>query len=164
MTSDSMTAYRPGPRPGIFRPMQRAILLACLGFAAPAAAQDTARVVIVASTDVHGQATAWDYAADRAFAGGLTRAATVIDSLRRRHPEQVVVADAGDLLQGSPFTAWAAREARDPHPMVEALALAGYDVATPGNHDFDYGVPFLQRTLRGSRVPFVSACSAAGTR
>jgi 2',3'-cyclic-nucleotide 2'-phosphodiesterase/3'-nucleotidase/5'-nucleotidase len=157
MTFVSTTAYHPGLGGRIFRPMQRAILLACLGFAAPLAAQDTARVLIVASTDVHGQATAWDYAADRAFAGGLTRAATVIDSLRRRYPEQVVVADAGDLLQGNPLTAWAAKVPRDPHPLVEALGLAGYDVATLGNHDFDFGVPFLQRALRGARVAFVSA-------
>jgi len=157
MTFASATAYHGGPRPRIFRPMQRAILLACLGFAAPAAAQDTARVVVVASTDVHGQATAWDYAADRPFPGGLTRAATVIDSLRRLYPEQVIVADAGDLLQGNPFAAWLARAPRQPHPLVEALSLAGYDVATIGNHDFDFGVPLLQRALRGARVPFVSA-------
>jgi 2',3'-cyclic-nucleotide 2'-phosphodiesterase (5'-nucleotidase family) len=157
MTFGSATLYHRGLAPRIFRPMQRAILLACLGFAAPAAAQDTARVVIVATTDVHGQATAWDYAADRSFPGGLTRAATVIDSLRRRHPEQVVVADAGDLLQGNPLAAWLGREPRDPHPLVEALGLAGYDVATLGNHDFDFGVPFLQRALRSARLPFVSA-------
>ena len=137
--------------------MHRAILLACLGFAAPAAAQDTAQVVLVASTDVHGRATGWDYAMDRPAPGGLTRAATVIDSLRRRYPEQVVVMDAGDLLQGNALGAWLAREPRDPHPLVEALALAGYDVATLGNHDFDFGVPFLQRALRGARLPFVSA-------
>lgn len=157
MTSASTTAYHLGPRVRIFRAMKRAILLACLGFAAPAAAQDTAHVVLVASTDVHGQATGWDYAVDRPFSGGLTRAATVIDSLRRRYPDQVVVADAGDLLQGNPLAAWLAREPRDPHPLVDALALAGYDVATLGNHDFDFGVPFLRRALRGTRVPFVSA-------
>src|SRR5678815_332960 len=157
MTFVSATAYHPGRRGRIFRLMQRTILLACLGFAAPAAAQDTARVVIVATTDVHGQAAAWDYAADHAFPGGLTRAASVIDSLRRRYPEQVVVADAGDLLQGNPLTAWAAKAPRDPHPLVEALSLAGYDVATLGNHDFDFGVPFLQRALRRARLPFVSA-------
>ena len=157
MTFVSATAYHPGRRGRIFRLMQRAILLACLGFAAPAAAQDTARVVIVASTDVHGQATAWDYATEGAFPGGLTRAASVIDSLRRRHPEQVVVADAGDLLQGNPLAAWAAKVPREAHPLVEALSLAGYDVATVGNHDFDFGVPFLRRALRGARLPFVSA-------
>ncbi|MGH7581534.1 MAG: 5'-nucleotidase C-terminal domain-containing protein [Gemmatimonadales bacterium] len=125
---------------------------------AVAQAPDTAHVVIVATTDVHGRATAWDYLADRAAPGGLTRVATLADSIRRRHPGQVIVLDAGDLLQGSPFAAWAAREGRrGPNPVIEAMNLAGYDVATPGNHDFDWGVPELERALGDAAFPFVSA-------
>jgi hypothetical protein len=125
--------------------MVQAILLACLSFAAPA---DTARVIIVATTDVHGNATAWDYALDRPFQGGLTRAATVVDSLRRLYPEQVVLVDAGDLLQGSPFAAFLAHEPRSPHPIVAAMNAMGYDAATPGNHDFDFGAPCCERRRR----------------
>ena len=79
-------------------------MLSLLFAASLAAAQapDSAQVVLVATTDVHGRATAWDYLADRAAPGGMTRVATVVDSLRRRHPGQVVVVDAGDLLQGNP--------------------------------------------------------------
>ena len=133
--------------------MVHAILLACLSFAASA---DTARVVIVATTDVHGNATAWDYALERPFQGGLTRAATIIDSLRRLYPEQVVLLDAGDLLQGSPFAAFLAREPRMPHPIVGAMNAMGYDVATPGNHDFDFGVPFLESAAAGAKFRYVS--------
>jgi 2',3'-cyclic-nucleotide 2'-phosphodiesterase (5'-nucleotidase family) len=121
-------------------------------------APDTAHVVIVATTDVHGRATAWDYLADRAAPGGLTRVATLVDSVRRRHPGQVVVLDAGDLLQGSPFAAYAARPGRaGPNPVIEAMNLAGYDAATPGNHDFDWGVPELERALSDAGFPYVSA-------
>ena len=76
---------------------------------AVAQAPDTAHVVLVATTDVHGRATAWDYLADRAAPTGLTRVATLVDSLRRRYPGQVVVLDAGDLLQGNAFAAYHAR-------------------------------------------------------
>ena len=133
--------------------MVQAILLACLSFAAPA---DTARVIIVATTDVHGNATAWDYALERPFQGGLTRAATVVDSLRRLYPEQVVLVDAGDLLQGSPFAAFLAHEPRSPHPIVAAMNAMGYDAATPGNHDFDFGVPFLLSAAAGAKFKYVS--------
>ncbi len=133
--------------------MVHAILLACLSFAAPA---DTARVVVVATTDVHGNAIAWDYALERPFAGGLTRAATIVDSLRRLYPEQVLLVDAGDLLQGSPFAAFLAHEPRSPHPIVEAMNAMGYDAATPGNHDFDFGVPFLESAAAGARFRYVS--------
>jgi 2',3'-cyclic-nucleotide 2'-phosphodiesterase/3'-nucleotidase len=130
-------------------------LLAAL--AVCAAPPDTAHLVLVASTDVHGHATDWDYVADRGFPGGLTRAATVIDSLRARYPGRVVVVDAGDLISGDPFADYYARVApRDPHPVVEALDLAGYDVATPGNHEYDYGLPVFERATSRTTVRFVS--------
>ena len=125
---------------------------------AVAQAPDSAHVVLVATTDVHGRATAWDYLADREAPGGLTRVATVVDSLRRRYPGQVVVLDAGDLLQGNPFASYAARPDRDgSNPIIDAMNLVGYDVVTPGNHDFDWGVPELERALADAAFPYVSA-------
>jgi 2',3'-cyclic-nucleotide 2'-phosphodiesterase (5'-nucleotidase family) len=132
-------------------------LLTALVLAA-APLQDTAHVVLVATTDVHGRATDWDYVADRPFAGGLARVATVVDSLRARYPGQVVVVDAGDLLQGDPFATYFARiRPVEPHPIIEAMNLAGYDAATPGSHDFDWGLPFLTRAVSEARFPYVSA-------
>jgi 2',3'-cyclic-nucleotide 2'-phosphodiesterase / 3'-nucleotidase / 5'-nucleotidase len=125
---------------------------------AAAPLQDTAHVVVVATTDVHGHATDWDYVADRPLAGGVTRVATIVDSLRARYPGQVVVVDAGDLLQGDAFATYFARVApTTPHPIIEALNLTGYDAATLGNHDFDWGLPFLRRALADARFPYVSA-------
>ena len=37
------------------------------------------------------------------------------------------------------------------------MNLAGYDAATPGNHDFDWGVPELERALADAAFPYVSA-------
>ena len=133
-------------------------LLFAASLAVAQAPDSAAHVVLVATTDVHGRATAWDYLADREAPGGITRVATVVDSIRRRHPGQVVVLDAGDLLQGNPFAAYAARQGRrGPNPVVEAMNLAGYDVATPGNHDFDWGVAELERALTDAAFPYVSA-------
>src|SRR5215207_2345454 len=110
------------------------VLTALVLAAAPL--QDTAHVVVVATTDVHGRATDWDYVSDRPFAGGLARVATVVDSLRMAYPGQVVVVDAGDMLQGDAFATYFARvKPSVPHPIIEAMNLAGYDAATPGNHD-----------------------------
>lgn len=121
-------------------------------------APDTTHLVIVATTDVHGHATAWNYLTDAEYPGGLSRAATVLDSLRRQYPGQVVLVDAGDLIQGEPFAAYFAHEGpQDPHPVVDVMGAMGYDAATPGNHDFDWGVPFMYRALRGASFPFVSA-------
>jgi 2',3'-cyclic-nucleotide 2'-phosphodiesterase/3'-nucleotidase/5'-nucleotidase len=122
-----------------------------------AAPQDTAHIVIVSTTDVHGRVADWDYVADRPFGGGLVRVATVVDSLRRRHPDQVVLVDAGDLIQGNAFAAYFAGEApRDTNPVIRAMNLLRYDAATPGNHEFNWGLATLDAALRAARFPYVS--------
>jgi 2',3'-cyclic-nucleotide 2'-phosphodiesterase/3'-nucleotidase len=134
--------------------MLHALLLSA---AVAAARADTTHLVLVATTDVHGHATEWDYVADRPFPGGLTRAASVIDSLKTRYPGHVVVVDAGDLIQGDAFASYYARVApRDPNPAIDAMNAIGYDVATPGNHDFDYGLGALERAAASATFRYVS--------
>lgn len=135
--------------------MLHALLLSAAVAAAPA---DTIHLVLVATTDVHGHATEWDYVGDRPFPGGLVRAATVIDSLRRRYPGRVVVVDAGDVIEGDPFADYYGRVApREPNPVVEAMNLIGYDAATPGDHDFDYGLVPFGRAVAAAAFRYVSA-------
>jgi 2',3'-cyclic-nucleotide 2'-phosphodiesterase/3'-nucleotidase/5'-nucleotidase len=120
--------------------------------------QDSAHLVIVATTDVHGRATAWDYVRDRPWSGGLVRAARPIDSLRAAYPGEVVLVDAGDLLQGDPFATYYAQVApQDLNPIVDVMNQLAYDAATPGNHDFNFGVPALRAALRRAAFRVVSA-------
>jgi 2',3'-cyclic-nucleotide 2'-phosphodiesterase/3'-nucleotidase len=129
-----------------------------LPIATTAAAQDTAQVVIAATTDVHGRAYHWNYVTDSEAAWGLTRVATVIDSLRARYPGQVVVVDVGDLIQGNSFASYYASERPgEPHRVIDALNAVEYDVATLGNHDFDFGYGALRRALADAAYPVVSA-------
>ena len=130
-------------------------LLAFLALTVPP--QDSAHIVVVATTDIHGHATDWDYVTNRPFPGGLSRVATIVDSLKRSYPGQVVVVDAGDLIQGNPFATYFGRVApRDPNPVIEAMNLTGYDVATPGNHEFDWGLAPMRRIISGAAFPYVS--------
>ncbi len=118
---------------------------------------DTVRLVVVATTDVHGYVTEWDYLQNAAWPGGLTRAATAIDSLRERYPGQVVLVDAGDALSGSPLAAYFGRAtSRDQHPVIDAMNTIGYDAATPGDHEFDFGLEAFNRALSGSNFAWVS--------
>lgn len=131
------------------------LLVAASAVAAPL--QDTAHVVLVATTDLHGHVTGRNFLGGRAAPDGVARVARVADSLRARHPGQVVLVDAGDPLQGDPFATYFARVApREPHPIIEAMNLAGYDAATPGDHDFDWGVPLLRRAIGDARFAYVS--------
>lgn len=121
-------------------------------------APDTVQLVIAATTDVHGRVLGWDYVRDTVAPGGLSRAATVLDALRAQHPDHVILVDAGDLLQGNPFATYFAKtDPRRPHPIVDALNALGYDAATPGNHEFDFGVDVLLDAARDAAFRYVSA-------
>src|SRR6266566_1817146 len=87
------------------------LLLALQAPAQPAraATPDTAHIVIVATTDIHGRVLGWDYVRDAATPGGLSRAATALETLRARYPSNLILVDAGDLLQGNPFATFFGR-------------------------------------------------------
>ena len=134
------------------------MLLLCSLLLALQSPPDTAHVVIVATTDVHGRVLGWDYVRDQAAPGGLSRAATALETLRARYPGMVVLVDAGDLLQGNPFATYYGRvNQRQQNPIVDALNALQYDVVTPGNHDFDFGVDFLRRAASQATYRYVSA-------
>lgn len=116
-------------------------------------------LVVAATTDTHGRIRGWNYESDRADpARGLTRAATIVDSLRKDAPDRVVLIDAGDLLQGNSFTYVAARvaPADAPNPVIAAMNAMHYDAAAIGNHEFNYGLPYLHRALRQATFPFLA--------
>jgi 2',3'-cyclic-nucleotide 2'-phosphodiesterase (5'-nucleotidase family) len=119
----------------------------------------TLDLVVAATTDVHGRLRGWNYEANRPDSlRGLTRAATIVDSVRRSAPGRVILLDAGDLLQGNSLTYVAARVVPEaPHPVMAAMNAMHYDAAAVGNHEFNYGLPFLERTLAQATFPFLAA-------
>ncbi len=117
-------------------------------------------LVVAATTDIHGRVRGWDYDRDRPDPGvGLARAATIVDSLRQAAEGRVLLIDAGDITQGNALAFVAARVSRDegPTPVIAAMNAMHYDAAAVGNHDFNYGVPYLERNLRQARFPLLAA-------
>src|SRR5687767_1273727 len=117
-------------------------------------------LIVAATTDVHGRLRGWNYEANVADSvRGLSRAATIVDSLRAVAPGRVVLLDAGDLMQGNSLAFVAAKVAPPdaPHPIMAAMNAMRYDAAAVGNHEFNFGVPFLERTLKQASFPFLAA-------
>ncbi len=146
------------------RPVVPVLLFAVsvsLTLGAPAAvpAQERVSIKIAATTDVHGRLRGWDYVTGRPDTlRGLTRAATIIDSVRKANPGRVVLVDAGDLLQGNAMTYVAGRvDSLAPHPVVTVMNAMRYDAAAVGNHEFNYGLPLFDRAARQARFPFLAA-------
>src|ERR1700704_2236061 len=133
-------------------------LIGCAPAQLPRAAASV-DLVIASTTDVHGRVTAWDYYANKGETiRGLTRAATIVDSVRAANPGRVILLDAGDLLQGNPLAYVAARVSRDrTNPVIAAMNAMRYDAAAIGNHEYNYGVPYLDSDIKQAKFPFLSA-------
>ena len=64
----------------------------------------------------------------------------------------VLLMDAGDFIQGDPTVSTG-----EGASAVELMNLAGYDVAAPGNHEFDYGYANLSKLADAADFPLVAA-------
>lgn len=110
---------------------------------------------ILATSDIHVQLAAWDYHAATMSPFGLSRVAGLIAEERSAN---TLLLDNGDFLQGSPMADWVAAEGDGTgHPVIAAMNRMGYDAAALGNHEFNYGLGFLNRALEGAAFPVVSA-------
>ncbi len=127
--------------------------------AQPPGASEPVDLVIASTTDVHGRLRGWDYYANGGeTVRGLARAATIVDSVRAANPGRVILLDAGDLLQGNPLAYVAARVSSNrANPIVAAMNAMRYDAAAIGNHEYNYGIPYLDSAVRQAAFPFLSA-------
>lgn len=125
------------------------------------AAAGQAHLRILSTTDLHVHVHAYDYYADRPnHTMGLARTASIIAGIRAEATNTLTV-DNGDYLQGNPmgdFIAYSRGMAEgDLHPVIAAMNAVGYDAGTLGNHEFNYGMTFLERVNARAEFPIVCA-------
>ena len=116
---------------------------------------------ILETTDVHMSLMAWDYYQDKAVEDyGLERTATLIKAARGE-VKNALLFENGDLLQGNPLGDYIAKikplQPGQVHPAYKVMNALGYDAGNIGNHEFNYGLPFLQQSLTGAAYPYVNA-------
>lgn len=141
------------------RPLSLAVLAGMLTMAGPAMA-DTIKLRIIETTDIHTNVMDYDYYKDKPSEKiGLVRTATLVKAAQDEVENSVLV-DNGDLIQGSPMGDYMADrgiEEGEVHPVYKAMNLLDYDVGNIGNHEFNYGLDFLDITLEGAKFPYISA-------
>lgn len=136
-------------------------LTAICAIPALAVAETRLQLRVLETTDIHVHIADYDYFQDRPTpAVGLARTATLIAQARKEVHNSVLV-DNGDLLQGNPLGDYIARqrglESGDTHVAYKAMNLLGYTVGNVGNHEFNYGLAFLDRSIGGANFPYISA-------
>lgn len=112
------------------------LIVAALTLAASPPGLSQQQLVVLHSNDLHGQS--------------LSRLATLLESERQANPFTLWV-DAGDLFSGTAISQLFKGEAE-----IAAVLALGLDAITFGNHDFDFGLEVIERSLAAG-VPWVSA-------
>lgn len=125
------------------------------------AAANQAHLRIMETTDLHVHVYPYDYYADRAVdTVGLSRTASIIEAVRAESTNSILL-DNGDFLQGNPMGDYIAyergMEGDVTHPVITAMNTLGFDASTLGNHEFNYGLGFLEKSLAGAGFPVVCA-------
>lgn len=116
----------------------------------------------MSTTDLHGTIWPYDYQRDCAAPGiGLAGIGRMVAEARAE-VDNCLLFDVGDLLQGTALADLAAETGLDPHPVIAAMNALGYDAATLGNHDLDYGLEHLTRAAQAAQFPLV--CSNLSLR
>ena len=116
---------------------------------------------ILGTTDIHTNLYNYDYYKDAETQEfGLAKTATLIKEARAE-AKNTLLFDNGDLIQGNPLGDYKARvdklEEGELHPVFQAMKQLDYDAATLGNHEFNYGLEFLDEVLDDAPMPYVSA-------
>ncbi|MBW6479622.1 MAG: metallophosphatase [Bacteroidales bacterium] len=83
--------------------------------------------------------------------GGYARRAALISQVRNQ-VEHVLLLDAGDIFQGTPYYNIYGGE-----PELRLMTKMGYDASTIGNHEFDNGLDGLERVLPYAGFPFINS-------
>ena len=113
---------------------------------------DIKKITILHTNDVHSHIDPFpvDHPKNPNM-GGAARRAAIIESIRKEE-KNVLLLDAGDIFQGTPYFNYYGGELE-----FKLMSMMQYDIATMGNHDFDNGIDGFYAQLPHAKFDFVSA-------
>jgi 5'-nucleotidase/UDP-sugar diphosphatase len=128
-----------------------AVLLFTLAAFPIAAAQEQVVITILHTNDLHAMMVPFEE--EGQMLGGFSRISTLISQVRQE-TEPVLLVDAGDTfvedqhLEGNYFRG---------EPVIKLMNQMGYDLAVPGNHDFEFGLDVLAQRMGEASFPYLAA-------
>lgn len=129
-----------------------ALLTLGSGFQKVYAHSEIQKITILHTNDVHSRIDPFpNDGSPNAGKGGVAARAALIKSIRSSEPN-VLLLDAGDIFQGTPYFNYWGGELE-----IKMMTIMGYDAATMGNHDFDNGVEGFAKQLKHASFPILNA-------
>lgn len=108
------------------------------------------KITILHTNDMHSHIEPFKNGRNKGL-GGMAQRAALIKNIREKE-EHVLLLDAGDIFQGTPYFNFYAGELE-----LKLMSKMKYDAATLGNHDFDNGLESLKKQLPHAEFPFLIA-------
>ena len=109
---------------------------------------DLNQLTILHTNDMHSHIHPFERGRNKGV-GGMAQRATIIKQIRDEG-NQVLLLDAGDIFQGTPYFNTYGGELE-----LKLMSEMGYDASTIGNHDFDNGLDGLVNQLPHAKFPFI---------
>ncbi|MBM6767019.1 MULTISPECIES: bifunctional 2',3'-cyclic-nucleotide 2'-phosphodiesterase/3'-nucleotidase [Bacillus cereus group] len=130
------------------------------------AGESTVNLRILETSDIHVNLMNYDYYQTKTDNKvGLVQTATLVNKAREEAKNSVLF-DDGDALQGTPLGDYVANKIKDPknpvdpsytHPLYRVMNLMKYDVISLGNHEFNYGLDYLNKVIEKTDFPVINS-------
>jgi 2',3'-cyclic-nucleotide 2'-phosphodiesterase/3'-nucleotidase len=139
-----------------------ALLVSLFGAVAGAAnAAETREIVILGTSDLHGNVRNYDYFSDSVPTGssarGLTKIQTYVEGVLATNTNTILI-DNGDTIQGNPLAYYfAVQDTSLMNPLAATMNAMNYVAGTVGNHEFNYGPDVFQKFQSEANFPLLSA-------
>ena len=114
------------------------------------AEEDLIKLTILHTNDMHSRIEPFSSGKFKGF-GGMAQRASIINEIRKKE-KNVLLFDAGDIFQGTPYFNYYGGEIE-----FKLMSEMKYDAATLGNHDFDNGLDGLKKQLKHASFPFITS-------
>ncbi len=120
-------------------------------------AKNEQHLIILHTTDVHGNIYPYNYFSDEPADVGLAKVYTKVKEFRGKN-KNVLLLDSGDLLQGTPLIYYFNNiENTIFNPMILVMNYMQYDAFAVGNHDIEQGYLAYYKAMKESDFPWLSA-------
>ncbi|MGL5713917.1 MAG: metallophosphoesterase, partial [Paraclostridium sp.] len=112
------------------------------------------KLAIYQTSDLHGYVYPTNYVKEQPL--GILKIGSYINKDELNYDASLKI-DCGDLVQGSAMTHYLYKHEMETNPIIEGLEKINYDVYVLGNHEFNYGLDYLNKSYSGVANKVINA-------